>query len=325
MSKLAIISRPDQGVLIDMSACQSMADAVEQLNASLQVSNKFLQGQAVDINLGQLRLNQTELMQILALIARLGVQPREVLTFDPQTRAILETRRYSNIVNPGSEPEGSPQAITPTPQILPAVPSVQDATITQETTLPTPPTVQTTSVHQLPTLNVTFAPAQEGSAEADSPGTVTVDTTADRIVMVEDDEDATVPAPPAVVEQGTVTREEPSGPPATLHVRQNLRSGQAISTPGNLVLIGDVNAGAEVIAGGDITVWGALRGIAHAGVGGNNEAEIRALKLDPIQIRIGNAIARSPDQSHIRPGVVPGPEAARLVDGQIRITRSYFE
>src|SRR5271168_692544 len=158
MSKLAIISRPDQGVLIDMSACQSMAEAVEQLNASLQVSNKFLQGQAVDINLGQLRLNQTELMQILALIARLGVQPREVLAFDPPTRAILDARRYANIANPDSEPERPARAVAPPAQILPATPSVQDATITQETTLPTPPTVQTTSVHQLPTLNVTFAP-----------------------------------------------------------------------------------------------------------------------------------------------------------------------
>ena len=133
MSKLAIISRPDQGVLIDMSACQSMAEAVEQLTASLHVSNKFLQGQAVDVNLGQLRLNQTELMQILGLIARLGVQPREVLTFDPQTRAILDTRRYSNIANPDSEPEGTPRAVAPPAQILPVTPSIQDATITQET------------------------------------------------------------------------------------------------------------------------------------------------------------------------------------------------
>jgi len=249
-----------------------------------------------------------------------------VLAFDPPTRAILDARRYANIANPDSEPERPARAVAPPAQILPATPSVQEATTTQETTLPTPPTVQTTSVHQLPTLNVTFAPVPDGSsAEADSPGTVTVDTTADRIVMVEDDSDAEDEAPPAASEQATVNREEEAGPQGTMHVRQNLRSGQAISTPGNLVLIGDVNAGAEVIAGGDITVWGALRGIAHAGVGGNNEAEIRALKLDPIQIRIGNAIARSPDQSHIRPGVVPGPEAARLVDGQIRITRSYFE
>jgi len=329
MSKLAIISRPDQGVLIDMSACQSMADAVEQLSASLQVSNKFLQGQAVDINLGQLRLNQTELMQILSLIARLGVQPREVLTFDPQTRAILDARRYASLANPASELERQPQVIAPPAQILPAAPSLQDATISQETTLPQPPTVQTTSVHQLPTLNVTFAPTADAGAESDSPGTVTIDTTADRIVMVEEDEEDMETTgdntPPVVSEQSTPAREEQPGQNGTMHVRQNLRSGQAISTPGNLVIVGDVNAGAEVIAGGDITVWGALRGIAHAGVGGNAEAEIRALKLDPIQIRIGNAIARSPDQSHIRPGVVPGPETARLVEGQIRITRSYFE
>jgi septum site-determining protein MinC len=328
MSKLAIISRPDQGVLIDMSACQSMAEAVEQLSSSLQVSTKFLQGQVVDINLGALRLNQTELTQILALIARMGVQPREVLAFDPQTRALIDARRYANIVNPQIELERAPEALAAPASTFPPVPPVQEAPLSQETTLPTPPTVQTTSVHQLPTLNVTFAPAQDGSAnEGDSTGTVTVDTTADRIVMVEDSEPTEADEPsPAVQERadGTAAKDEKTAP-GTLHVRQNLRSGQAVSTPGNLVLIGDVNAGGEVIAGGDITVWGALRGIAHAGVGGNNDAEIRALKLDPIQIRIGNAIARSPDQAHIRPGVMPGPETARLVDGQIRITRSYFE
>lgn len=81
----------------------------------------------------------------------------------------------------------------------------------------------------------------------------------------------------------------------TLYLRKTIRSGQSISSDGNIVIIGDVNPGAEVIAKGDITVWGILGGIAHAGSDGNSYARIRALKLNPVQIRIGEIFARRPD------------------------------
>ncbi len=81
----------------------------------------------------------------------------------------------------------------------------------------------------------------------------------------------------------------------TLYLRKTIRSGQSISSDGNIIVIGDVNPGAEIIAKGDITVWGILGGIAHAGSDGNNYAKIRALKLNPVQIRIGEVFARRPD------------------------------
>ena len=81
----------------------------------------------------------------------------------------------------------------------------------------------------------------------------------------------------------------------TLYIHRTLRSGQSISSDGNIVIIGDVNPGAEIIAKGDITVWGILGGIAHAGSDGNTYSKIRALKLNAIQIRIGNVFARRPD------------------------------
>ena len=81
----------------------------------------------------------------------------------------------------------------------------------------------------------------------------------------------------------------------TLYIHRTLRSGQSISSEGNIVIIGDVNPGAEIVAKGDITVWGILGGIAHAGSDGNNYSKIRALKLNAIQIRIGDIFARRPD------------------------------
>ncbi len=84
---------------------------------------------------------------------------------------------------------------------------------------------------------------------------------------------------------------------------RTLRSGQAIRYPGHVTLIGDVNPGAEIVAGGDIIVWGKLRGIAHAGAMGNDRAIICALELAPSQIRIGSHIARPPERG--RPPKVP--------------------
>ena len=89
-------------------------------------------------------------------------------------------------------------------------------------------------------------------------------------------------------------RAEPEKLP-TLYIRRTIRSGQSISSDGNIVIIGDVNPGAEIIAKGDVTVWGILAGIVHAGSDGNSFARIRALKLNPVQIRIGDVFARRPD------------------------------
>lgn len=85
----------------------------------------------------------------------------------------------------------------------------------------------------------------------------------------------------------------------TLYLQQTLRSGQTMSYDGNIVLIGDAKAGSELIAKGDITVWGVLAGIAHAGARGNDYAKIRALKINAIQLRISGHYARRPDAMNI--------------------------
>lgn len=70
----------------------------------------------------------------------------------------------------------------------------------------------------------------------------------------------------------------------------SIRSGQRLEYEGSLVIIGDVNSGAEVIAGENIVVLGALRGLAHAGAKGNKDAIIAANKIESAQIRISNLI-----------------------------------
>jgi len=76
----------------------------------------------------------------------------------------------------------------------------------------------------------------------------------------------------------------------TKFVRTSLRSGQKLEFEGSLVILGDVNAGAEVIAEDNIVVLGALRGLAHAGARGNKEAIIACGVLDAPQLRIANIV-----------------------------------
>ncbi len=76
----------------------------------------------------------------------------------------------------------------------------------------------------------------------------------------------------------------------TKFYRGSLRSGQKIESEGSLVIIGDVNSGAEVIASENIAIIGALRGLAHAGAKGNKQAIIAANMVDTVQIRIADIV-----------------------------------
>ncbi len=81
---------------------------------------------------------------------------------------------------------------------------------------------------------------------------------------------------------------------APVIVRNTCRSGVRIVSPSDCVVLGDVNPGAEIIAEGDVVVFGVLRGLAHAGAGGDHTARIWALSIQPNQIRIADLVAVPP-------------------------------
>jgi septum site-determining protein MinC len=95
-------------------------------------------------------------------------------------------------------------------------------------------------------------------------------------------------------------------------VNRTLRSGFRLEYPGHVVIIGDVNPGAEIVAGGDVVVWGRLRGMVHAGAEGNERARVCALDLSPTQLRIAGQIAITPKRRG-----KPQPEIAHLADGHV--------
>jgi septum site-determining protein MinC len=102
----------------------------------------------------------------------------------------------------------------------------------------------------------------------------------------------------------------PEGDPALL-VTRTLRSGQKISSCRSIVVLGDVNPGAEVFSENSVYVLGSCKGSVHAGSAGNLMSEIVALKLQPVILRIGSITGETP------PAGAAGPIAARVSRGKI--------
>jgi len=102
-------------------------------------------------------------------------------------------------------------------------------------------------------------------------------------------------------------------------VNKTIRSGQRIEHDGDILILGDVNPDAYIIASGNIIVMGKLRGIVHAGANGDERAEVIALKLQPQQLRIAWHFTRAPDEEE--KDNEEHPERAYVEDNQIYIER----
>ncbi|MCR5261758.1 MAG: hypothetical protein K6C94_07970 [Candidatus Gastranaerophilales bacterium] len=109
----------------------------------------------------------------------------------------------------------------------------------------------------------------------------------------------------------------------TKYLKQTICTGQYISFDGNLVIIGDCHEGSEISATGDITVWGELSGSVHAGNNGNEKAKIRALKMNPSQIRISNSYVKRPSVLNDSSKVDAVPEEAMILNGEIAVYKIY--
>ena len=282
MSKIAIISQPEKGVLLDVGGCSTLQEALEQLSSTLQSSNQFWKGSTVLLAMGKLDLTAAQAAQILAIAKGVGVFPEAVVAKLANTRAAFA---QNNVKVLDKAPMSLPKIKVEIKGDIPFAETEPDDQDLDETKAKTNLDV---SILELEHDTIEYAPLPEPKAEQ------------------------------AAHEQKIVL-------PQVLYLKQHLRSGQTVSHKGDLVIIGDVNPGAEIMAEGDITVWGSLRGIAHAGIGGNTTAEIRALNLQPLQIRIAHAIARAPDRPRFMFAQGTGPEIARMVEGKIRVQKNRVE
>lgn len=102
-----------------------------------------------------------------------------------------------------------------------------------------------------------------------------------------------------------------------------LRSGQVLEAETSVIILGDVNPGASVISGGNVIVLGTLKGNIYAGASGNASSFVAALSMDPMQIRIGDVIARcsdaAPQKKKRKDKEEQNPKIAFVEDGNIYI------
>lgn len=320
MSKIKIISQAEQGVTIDISGCTNAEEARSYLGSTLQVSSQFWQGLAIDLTLGDLSLGREEAERMLAVLHEVGINPRFINSDNATTtRALKEIARPAPALN---EPVISRAASAreaagiadgfDKPCAAEAAEAAQAAVAVL--TAPTATTAaqpEPSALQETPTGNPVTIPVPSLELVTAAPEAVASPAVETSLVSS---------AVTGTVTMATATKQPAERQPAVMLLKQTLRSGQAVSHSGHLVIIGDVNPGAELTADGDITVWGTLRGMAHAGAGGNTKAEVRALRFEAIQLRIANAIARAPDRTKLPERGAKIPETARIIDGKIRIS-----
>ncbi|MFZ1039814.1 MAG: septum site-determining protein MinC [Anaerolineales bacterium] len=99
-----------------------------------------------------------------------------------------------------------------------------------------------------------------------------------------------------------------------LFVNKTLRSGTRVEFPGHVVVLGDVNPGAEIVAEGSIIIWGRLRGAVHAGSKGDESAKVCALDFAPLQLTVADESVSVKKKKEN-----PGPEMAFIRDERVVI------
>ena len=285
------------------------SDIVRVLAGHLAKAEGFFQGERVAIEIGARLLTADDMQQIADVLAGYNIAIWAVRTSNPDTRRMVQD---IGLAAEGMEGEQEGRA-TPTGRNERARWEVHLGQRNQAT-----PSIKPHSE---------FLPLQ-----------AIADAIADRAIDENDLTEATTPAPSKTETTGrppfgsSLAEAKDTDDPDSLEVilappyiyRGTLRSGQVFRHAGTIMLIGDVNPGAEVISGGDIFVWGRLRGIVHAGAMGNERSVVCAIDFEPIQLRIAGYIAMSPKAVSNEPGrwfwrrnAAEKPEVARVMGKQI--------
>ena len=277
----------ENGFILNLSNASSAAEVIYELSSILEMEEA--QKKKICLKLENIDLTQSQLLSIKALIESMESTLEFVDTTSDVTKEAAKALEI-----PISELKNEMEI----PQIQPSEEELQQLTAK--------PDLFGESVHDFAFQELAQEEGLMKPEEMKTYATMDEDETPD--LNLEDDDEDVEKLP-------------------TLYINQTLRSGQTVSSEGNIVVIGDANPGSEIIARGDVTVWGVLGGIAHAGSKGNVNACIRALKMNAIQLRIANLYARRVNTENI-PFVQKSssfiPEEARI-DGKSIVIKTTYE
>ena len=321
----------ENGFIIDLSDAKNTTQLVFELSSIME--HPDVKGKNVCLKLGNLDLKQSQLLSIKALIESMDASIAFIDTNSEQTEAsavslgiiiseISDNSEAAIVCTPSDEVKEEAVVIKTEEPVEEKTEENKTVEVHADSDIGTSGTIETTdgiediydeqSMEELSEiipsehLNTDFESlaANEGLFKAEDSSKYILLDTGDVL--------------PEGAEENSVNTE--SLP--TLYINQTLRSGQTVSYEGNILIIGDAHPGSEIVASGDITVWGILGGIAHAGSHGNITSKVRALKLNAIQLRIAGLYARRNDTLNV-PYVQKTneftPEEAQIEDGKIVI------
>ena len=322
----------ENGFIIDLSDAKNTTQLVFELSSIME--HPEVKGKNICLKLGDLDLKQSQLLSIKALIESMDADIAFIDTNSEQTEAsavslgIIVSELADNIepsVTVNSDPEMKEQTVV----VKTSVSEAQELESVEEKTVEVHADINP-SINPIETSeNVEDIYDEESTQEiSEIIPSENFDTNFETIAanegLVPNEEISkyilldTGDVLPVGAEENTINTETLP----TLYINQTLRSGQTVSYEGNILIIGDAHPGSEIVATGDITVWGILGGIAHAGSQGNITSKVRALKLNAIQLRIAGLYARRNDTLNV-PYVQKTneftPEEAQIEDGKIVI------
>lgn len=323
----------ENGFIIDLSNAKNTTQLVFELSSIME--HPDVKGKNICLKLGSLDLKQSQLLSIKALIESMDASIAFIDTDSEQTEASavslgIIVSEVSDNVEPAVTCEPDENLKEEEVVVKTEVNEQQDTvTVEENKTVEVHADIPTSSSPIETTEGIEDIYEEETTQElsevihADTFGTDFETLAANEGLIKNEDASKyilldTGDVLPQGAEENTVNTE--SLP--TLYINQTLRSGQTVSYEGNILIIGDAHPGSEIVATGDITVWGILGGIAHAGSLGNVTAKVRALKLNAIQLRIAGLYARRNDTLNV-PYVQKTneftPEEAQIEEGKIVI------
>ena len=318
----------ENGFIIDLSNAKNTTQLVFELSSIME--HPDVKGKNICLRLGSLDLKQSQLLSIKALIESMDASIAFIDTDSEQTEASAVS--LGIIVSEISESE-TPAIVGETTEEI-----KEEAVVVKEEGASENNTGKTVEVHADTVPQTGVVKTTEGIEDiyneetteelsevipsehfgtdfeslAANEGLLKSEETSKYILLDTGD------VLPQGVEENSVNTETLP----TLYLNQTLRSGQTVTYEGNILIIGDAHPGSEIVATGDITVWGILGGIAHAGSLGNVTSKVRALKLNAIQLRIAGLYARRNDTLNV-PYVQKTndftPEEAQIENGKIVI------
>ena len=317
----------ENGFIIDLSTVLNTSQLVFELSSIME--HPDVKGKNICLKLGSLDLKQSQLLSIKALIDSMDAKIAFIDTTSEQTEASAVslgimlnqvsseltadiTASQSNMSSPEAVMEKTEQSeeANKTVEVMAEMPLPADSIATTEGIEDIYDEVSTEELSEVIPSEDYKSPdfgmlaANEGLLPAEE---------VSKYILLD-----TGNVLPEGVEENSIK----TGTLPTLYLNQTLRSGQTVNYEGNILIIGDAHPGSEIVAGGDITVWGILGGIAHAGCNGNITSKVRALKLNAIQLRIAGLYARRNDTLNV-PYVQKSneftPEEALIEEGKIVI------